>query len=337
MFAGSSSPNLVIGLAALGLTVVVAGVRMSRRKRARRAAEPPEADATFEAGSGKDDSDQPEGGPDGPEAQTQGRAMAADERFLLEFFVWVFVLAVPFWIFGGGKLPLPINLPVGALATFLPAIAASIVSYRQFGSTGVRRLIKKALDYRKIRNKIWLLPTILLMPLIHLIAYGVMRLMGRPLPDPVEIPLLMAPVFFVMFFIGDAGEELGWSGYAIDPMQNRWGALRAGLFLGIVWVIWHLIPWVQTGNPASWILWQGLFSVALRILIVWIYDNSGRSVFAAILFHDMANISWSLFPNYGSHFDPFVVGLLTWLAALIVALVWEPITLTRLRHVRVSG
>jgi membrane protease YdiL (CAAX protease family) len=174
------------------------------------------------------------------------------------------------------------------------------------------------------------------MPFIYFLSYAVMRLAGLPLPDPVQIPLLVAPVFFVLFFIGDAGEELGWTGYAIDPMQNRWGAFKASLILGVVWVIWHTIPWVQTGNTPAWILWQALYSVAIRILMVWIYNNTGKSVFATTLIHTTSNISWTLYPNYSSHYDPFVTSMITLLAVVIVLFVWEPKTLTQYRRVRAS-
>ncbi len=259
-------------------------------------------------------------------------AHARTSKSLLMYFLLVFVLAVPFWLFGGGKLPLPMNLPVGALVTFVPMIAASILSYQLYGLNGIKELLKKAFDYKKIKNRIWYLPALLLMPVIYYLSYVIMRLTGLPLPDPIQIPFLMAPVFFVMFFIGDAGEELGWTGYAIDPMQNRWGALKASLILGVVWAIWHSIPYLQTGNPPNWIVWQSVSAVALRTLIVWIYNNTGKSVFAAILFHDMVNVSWSLFPNYGSHFDPFVTGIITWLTVVIVTFGWGTKTLARYRY-----
>jgi hypothetical protein len=154
-------------------------------------------------------------------------------------------------LFGGDKLPLPINLPVSALVAFVPMIAASILSYQQSGFNGIQELLKKALDYKKIRNRIWYLPALLLAPLIYFLSYAVMRWTGSPLPDAIEIPLLMAPVLFVMYFIAAIGEELGWTGYAIDPMQNQWGAFKASLILGIVWAIWHSIAFVQTGNTAN--------------------------------------------------------------------------------------
>jgi uncharacterized protein len=188
----------------------------------------------------------------------------------------VFALSIPFWIFGGSQLPLPIHLPVGALETFNPFIAVAIVTYRQDGSNGVKTLLKRAWDYRKISNKVWLLPALLIQPVIYFLSYFVMRLSGLPLPDPIQIPLLLTPALFVLFFIADAGEELGWTGYAIDPMQNRWGALKASFLLGLIWAAWHAIPYIQTHKPPNWIVWQTLTAIPIRMLIIWIYDNSGK-------------------------------------------------------------
>ena len=117
-------------------------------------------------------------------------------------------------------------------------------------------------------------------------------------------------------------------GYASDSLQNRWSALGAGVILGLVWGLWHVIPYVQTGNAPIWIVWQSLSAVARRIRIVWIYNNTGRSVFAAILAHTMDNVSWSLFPNYGSHYDLFVTGMIVYLIVVVVIFVWVPKTLS---------
>jgi hypothetical protein len=43
-------------------------------------------------------------------------------------------------------------------------------------------------------------------------------------------------------------------------------------------------------------------------------------------------VSWLLFPNYGSHYDPRIGGLIIAFAAAIVAVVWKPQTLTRYRN-----
>lgn len=260
---------------------------------------------------------------------------ASQENLPLKFFLLVFILSIPIWLIGGNRLPLPINLPASSLQVYNPLIAASILSYRRYGLDGVKELLKKASDPQKTKNKIWYIPSLFLMPLIYFLSYAIMRLTGLPLPDP-KIPWLMAPVFFLVFFITAVGEEVGWTGYATDPMQNRWGALKASIILGIVWAIWHIVPDVQNRQTANWIVWHRLSSVAIRILIVWIYNNTGKSVLAAILVHTMDNVSWSLFPNYGSHYNPFVTGVITIVAAVIVTLGWGPKTLARYRYVRGS-
>ncbi|MCY7344391.1 MAG: hypothetical protein LH603_21785 [Pseudonocardia sp.] len=45
------------------------------------------------------------------------------------------------------------------------------------------------------------------------------------------------------------------------------------------------------------------------MLIVWLYDNNGGSVLAAVPSHTMINFGEFLFPNYGSHYDPVLFGL----------------------------
>ncbi len=318
----SPTTTLAAGLAALGAGVIVAGIRFSRRRKA------------VSAGSraGERDITEIQAEREQPDGDIQ--ANARQWKPLLEYFFWVTLLALSFWLFGGDKLPLSINLPTGALVTFVPTIAAAITSYRYGGAKAVQALLRRAADYQKVRDRKWYLPALLVMPLITVLSYAVMRLTGRPLPEQAELSLLMALVFLALFLISDIGEELGWTGFALEPLQQRWGAFRASLLLGVIWVIWHIVPWIQTGNPASWIFWQGLFSVAQRVLIVWVYNGSGRSVFAATLVHVTANLSWALFPNAGSHYDPLVTAGVTWLVVLAILFVWEPATLSRLRHAR---
>ncbi len=253
----------------------------------------------------------------------------------MKFILLVFVLSIPIWLISsllGNKLPIPINLPISALLFLIPVMAASILLYNQHGWKGVNDLLKKAFDYKKIKNKTWYMPALLLVPLIYVLSYAVMRLAGWLLPKQITTPFLMTPIFFAAFFIGAACEELGWSGYAIDSMQNRWGALTAGIILGVVWQIWHIIGDVQAQNTAAWIFWHSLYSIGLRILIIWVYNNTQKSVFAAILVHTMDNVSWTLFPNYGSHFDPFIAFIVMTVVVGVVVFLWGHKTLAQYRY-----
>ncbi|MEP7288205.1 MAG: hypothetical protein ABI947_20830 [Chloroflexota bacterium] len=58
------------------------------------------------------------------------------------------------------------------------------------------------------------------------------------------------------------------------------------------------------------------------MIIVWLYNNTGKSVFAAALFHMMINVTWQLFPVNGSYFDPRIASSLLALVAVII-IVWR--------------
>jgi membrane protease YdiL (CAAX protease family) len=85
------------------------------------------------------------------------------------------------------------------------------------------------------------------MPLIYLLIYGTMRLLRLTLPAEWNISFFAMPILFVAFFIAAAGEELGYMGYAVDPMQERWNALTTGVIMGLVWAIWHYPSIIQQG------------------------------------------------------------------------------------------
>jgi uncharacterized protein len=244
------------------------------------------------------------------------------------FIVLVVGLSTPLWAIGAlTGLQLVPGLPVSALMAFCPLTAAAMLTYRESGTEGTKALVRRAFDAKRIK-KVWYLPTLFLTPAIAVLSYALLRSMGAPLPKP-RVGLLTPLVLLAVFFVAGVGEEVGWSGYVTDRMQQRWTALQTGLLLGLVWALWHVIPNIEAHRSLSCIAWQGLNTVAQRVLIIWLYNNTGRSVFATIVFHGMSNVSWLMFPDFGSHFDPKVTGLLTASAAAVVAVVWGSRTLTR--------
>jgi uncharacterized protein len=261
--------------------------------------------------------------PPAPDIPSPGR------RSPRAFVLLVFGLSAPFWLMGAvTRSQLLPGLPVSALAAACPLLAAAILVGREGGTTRVVALLMRSFDYGRIRSKVWYAPIVLLTPMTAVSAYGVMRLRGEPLPRP-GVSLSEALVLLLTFFVGALAEELGWSGYLIDPLQDRWDALRASLLLGLVWALWHLVPLMQADRAPAWIAWWCVSTVALRILCTWLYNNTGKSVFAVTLFHAMSNLSWQLFPNHGSHFDPRLTGLIMAFTAAAVAAVWGPRTLVR--------
>jgi membrane protease YdiL (CAAX protease family) len=263
-------------------------------------------------------------------------AKRTETNSLFKYFTLVYLFSIPFWLLGSSTVEkawsklIPINLPLSALMLVCPAVASSILTYRIHGYDGVIQLLLRAFDIRQIQHKFWYIPIILIMPSITVVSYIVMRCIGLKLPT-VHISLLMVPVYFVLFFVGAIGEEIGWTSYATDRLQHRFNALTASTILGTIWAAWHIIPYLQAHNSPSWIIGQGLFTVAARIIIVWLYNNTGMSVFAAIVFHAMVNVSWVLFPTNGSRYDPGITAAITIGIVLVVVYFWGAKTFSRNR------
>ena len=261
-------------------------------------------------------------------------AVASKGRSALTYFVLTFALSLPFWVAGAlTNFQLLPGVPVSALGLLCMVGAACMLVYRENGFAGVRELLKRSFDFKRVGAKIWYLPTILLMPAIMLLAFVAQRLMGVPVPNP-QFSFATPFILFAVFFIAAIGEELGWMGYAIDPLQARYGALGGALLLGGVWAVWHFIPLLSAQRSLAWIAWWALGTVAMRVIITWLYNNTGRSVFIAVIFHTMFNLTWQLFPIDGSFYDPRVTSLIMAGVALVVVIVSGPGTLIRTRNTR---
>ena len=110
------------------------------------------------------------------------------------------------------------------------------------------------------------------------------------------MPLIAAPILLIIFFISALGEEIGWMGYAFEPMRNRWGASKATLIFGLIWPLWHVPMYLFTMPDSVAIVAQMVSMVALRFLFVWLFLNTGQSLFIAILFHAVYNVCMAVFP-----------------------------------------
>ncbi len=246
------------------------------------------------------------------------------KKSLLAFFLLAIILITPFWVLGAiiGIQLLP-GIPIAALGTFCPMTAALILVYRERKRAGIIALLKRSFDYKRIKDIRWYIPILLIMAGAMALSFVVQRLMGMPVPIP-HITISSVLVLCFGFFLAALGEELGWSGYALDPMQARWGALLASLILGGFWAIYHYVGLVQAHRSVTWIAWWTLYAISIRVIMVWIFNHTGKSVFAMALFHMTINTTWQLFPISGSYFDPRVTGLILAAVAVIVMVIWSP-------------
>jgi uncharacterized protein len=222
-----------------------------------------------------------------------GRSAAASEA--RRFFGLTFLWAWAFWwlaVFLGVAWPEPAALLLFALGGIGPVLMASVLVHRGASGERLGEFWLRVIDPRRVPLP-WYLA-------ILLVAAGppvLARLLDAGALTGVGIDA--GPAALATFTVGvlaGIAEEPGWRGYALDRLQTLFSALGASLLLGAVWALWHLPLFFIEGTyqnqlgVGTWGFW--LFFVAIppgSVLITWVYNNSRRSIFAAILLHALGN------------------------------------------------
>jgi membrane protease YdiL (CAAX protease family) len=261
---------------------------------------------------------------------------ASRKRSLVYFLLLLFGLSTPCWLLGavydvqifpGFKL---FQLPLA-----MPMVAALILRFRENGKTGVLTLLKRTYDFQNFKPRIWFLPILLIYPSIGLVDCWILHLSGTRIP-PLHFSFTVFLSYSTIFFM-TYGEELGLTGYAIDPMLQRFSALKSGLLLGLVWAGYHIPGFIISRYYSfGWIFWHALYTAATRVLFVWVYNNSGKSLFSMALFHWTFGLFWSLWPQDNLQrsvpfYDPRICALLAIFYVAVVAFLWGPKTLKKYR------
>ncbi|HLO29177.1 MAG TPA: CPBP family intramembrane glutamic endopeptidase [Anaerolineales bacterium] len=256
-------------------------------------------------------------------------------KSLLAFFSLAVALYVPIAIYADVQV-FP-NWALINFGAFIPMLVALILVYRENGTASMVELLKRPFDFKRIKSKIWYLPIFLIIPLTVLAQYGLALLFGLPVSSP-YLPS-WSPLLFAILFIAAIGEELGLMGYVIEPMQERFGALNASILLGIVQASYHILLFTSSGMSSHWIVWQLIYIAATRVLYAWIYNNTGKSIFAVVTMHTLFNMVWFLFPRNTAwvtlarpvFYNPAELAVITIVLATIVTFLWGSKTLARYR------
>ena len=195
------------------------------------------------------------------------------------------------------RLPLPWEA-FFLLGIFGPLVGAIWATVRRNGWEAARGLLARVADVR-IGLAWWLVILIvpLLLPALALLGFELIGGEAGELPV-LSNPWLILPTILLMTLLGGGQEEFGWRGYALDVLQERWGAVTASIVLGLIWGVWHLPLFFIQGTGQYYMpLWVFIVtSPALSILETWAYNSAGQRLFAAWLLHGTLNAGMDLFP-----------------------------------------
>ncbi len=251
----------------------------------------------------------------------------------MRFFLLTYAFSWLFWVpqaLSAHGLALPAGL-AGFLASplnpaaFGPLVAALLLTSLQEGGKGVIRLLKWGIDLHF--RKIWLLPILFLPPLVFTGATLLSVLLGA---TPLDLSALSNPVValvapvMILLTAGPLQEEFGWRGYALPRLQQRFNALVSSVILGLLWWLWHLpLVFIPGRFMVGTLPLFGMLMVEIvltNILFTWIFNNTGGSVLAAMLFHTAMNWSiWILLPTM--QVNATIIGLTVLLLSGVVAVI----------------
>ena len=262
------------------------------------------------------------------------------KRFQLPlFFLFSFVIAWAIWIpqaivkLSNPEAAAAAGSPINGLAVWGPGLSAIILSLLIAGKEGLRNLLHPLRMWRV--GALWYLAVLLYPAALKLAAYGIDMALGRSY-ELVVMPIahyfnpqqavVMVPAVFIAAAPNTLGEELGWRGFALPRLQEKFNALGASIILGLLWGIWHFPMWVAaSGGFGIQELVYMLNIAGNAILFTWVYNRTRGSLLPVWLFHFSMTVTGYLLSKIPTATDE-IIG---WFVVVIVVLAAGPRRLGR--------
>src|SRR6185503_11452567 len=184
----------------------------------------------------------------------------------------------------------------------------------------------------------WYLFAVAFMPVVKLSVAIVHRMVTGGWPRFGETPWYLMIAAIAVSTWAQAGEEIGWRGYALPRLLESLGLAPASVILGIIWATWHLPLFFFSGSDKvgqSFPLYL-LQVTALSVAMAWLYWRTGGSLLLVMLLHAAVNNTKDIVPSADPNaISPWAMSqsLVAWLT---VALLWIAAAyfLFRIRKIR---
>lgn len=180
--------------------------------------------------------------------------------------------------------------------SFGPLLSAAIVT--SLTGKSLRAWFSQALRWRVPVQ--WWLTAFFLPILLYALMAGIHILLGGKFNPSEVAPLWSLPAGFLSVFLwGGGNEELGWRGFALPRLQDRFSPLMSSLIIGVVWTLWHAPPGIIELGFVNWAVDFPFYMITvtgISIVVTWLYNRSGGSVLLTMVFHASVNVVQSLYP-----------------------------------------
>lgn len=194
------------------------------------------------------------------------------------------------------------------------------------GRSGLRDFVARLLRWRVGIQ--WYAIALLTVPLTVMAT-----LFSLSLISPVYLPNIVTAdnkvsLILTGILVGIVGgflEEVGWTGFAIPQLRQRYSILATGLIVGVLWGTWHLLITFWMSGDSAGVSPLTLFLPSLvasygelpayRVVMVWVHDRT-QSLLLAVLMHASLIASTLYVLNSATAGSPAVIWHLVWAVVL---------------------
>ena len=243
---------------------------------------------------------------------------------------------------GGGTLSPPPGAAILAGAIFLlgviaPSLVALALTARSAGRVGILTLLRQVINCpRQVR---WYVFAVGYMAVIKLAAAVMHRIGTGEWPPFGRIPFFLIVLAILFSTPVQAGEEIGWRGYALPHLAREFGLSRASIMVGIIWAFWHLplffIPGSDTYHQSFVVALLAI--TPLSVAMAWLYWRGNGSLLLTMLMHAAVNNTTTIVPSASPAVSPFSfsASIVGWTTAILL---WACAVyfLSRMRSVRLQ-
>jgi membrane protease YdiL (CAAX protease family) len=243
-----------------------------------------------------------------------------DQGSVFVFFALTFSSTWILWALAS-HLAEPAAGMVFLLGVFAPGLIGLALTIRRNGMEGARALLHRIACWDVGAR--WYVFAIFYMPAIKLFAATIHRALTGAWPRFGTEPIvLMFSALLISTWV-QAGEEVGWRGYALPRMSNRIGLGTATIVLGILWAAWHLpLFYYFNGDTRGQSFPLYLAEVvAMSVAMGWLFWKTNGSLLLVMLLHAANNNLKDIVPSAKPHAtNPLTLNASTigWITAVLL-------------------
>jgi hypothetical protein len=207
-------------------------------------------------------------------------------------------------------------------AIFMPAFVAIWLAGTSQGEAGLRALFARVFEWRVGLQ--WYVFAIGYMLAIRLAAAAIQRLATGTWPQIAHEPWLLIAAAIVLSMPVQAGEEIGWRGYALPRLGAKYGYGAGSAILGVLWALWHLPVFFMLPGNGNYGQSFPLFLagvIPLSIAMGWLFVHTKGSILLAMLMHSAVNQTHEIVQSGYAAVSPLSLNT-TLIAWLTIALLW---------------